>query len=170
MEYNVSDIKYSKNLLNDMLVNIIGVPKKYQGGRSFGGYWSLMNKWMYKDKYDLQYIYYVVKTIHEKEEFYLTYFNNLNTGFIEGALRSKKWIESYNPEEHKLPAGGERDKLLKAGHTIETLPPHLLTREERKQRKETEVAAVNGVTDTDREALVGLLTKAGGVVGDKKRD
>lgn len=162
MEYNDSDIKYSKNLLNDMLIDILGVPKKYIGGRSFGGYWALINKWVYIEKYDLQYVYYVVKSIHYKN-------GKFNVGFLTGALRHEKWIESYDPEKHKLPAGGERDKLLKAGHTIETLPSHLLTREERKQRKDKEVTVVNGVTDGDREALAGLLAKAGGVIGDKKR-
>ena len=165
MEYNDSDIKYAKNLLNDMLVDILGVPKKYQGGRSFGGYWSLINKWIFADKYDLQYVYYVVRSIHYKN----TFIGKLKAGFLEGALRHKKWIESYDPEEHKLPSGGQRDELLKAGHTIKTLPLHLLTREERKRRKDEEVTVVNGVTDEDREALTGLLTKAGGVVGDKNR-
>jgi len=161
MEYNKTDIKYSKNLINDILVSILGVPKKYQGGRSFGGYWSLMNKWIYKDRYDLQYIYFVISRLEKKEM-------KMNTGFVEGALRSSNWIDSYNPEEHKLPAGGQRDKLLNAGHTIETLPAHLLTREERKQRKEVTVEAVSGVTDTQREALTGLLTQTGGAFGSKK--
>ena len=160
MEYNNSDIKYSKNLINDILVSILGVPKKYQGGRSFGGYWSLMNKWIYLEKYDLQYIYFVISRLEKKEM-------KMNVGFVEGALRSKNWIESYNPEEHKLPAGGQRDKLLEAGHTIETLPAHLLTKEERKQRKEVTVQTVQ-VTDTQREALTGLLTQTGGAFGNKK--
>jgi hypothetical protein len=161
MEYNNSDIKYSKNLINDILVSILGVPKKYQGGRSFGGYWSLMNKWLYKDKYDLQYIYFVVSRLENSTL-------KMNTGFVEGALRSKNWIESYNPEEHKLPAGGERDRLLNAGHTIKTLPAHLLTKDERKKRKEETIEAIDGVTDAQREALAGLLTQAGGVFGSKK--
>jgi len=135
VEYNNTDIKYSKNLINDILVSILGVPKKYQGGRSFGGYWSLMNKWIYKDRYDLQYIYFVVSRLEKKEM-------TMNTGFVEGALRSKNWIDAYNPEEHKLPAGGQRDKLLEAGHTIKTLPVHLLTKEERKQKKEETVDTV----------------------------
>lgn len=161
MEYCDTDIKYSKNLINDILVSILGVPKKYQGGRSFGGYWSLMNKWLYKDKYDLQYVYFVVSRLEKKTM-------SMSAGFIEGALRSKNWIEAFNPEEHKLPAGGQRDKLLNAGHTIETLPPHLLTRDERKQRKEETVETVVTVTDKEREALTGLLAQTGGVFGNKK--
>ena len=161
MEYNTSDIKYAKNQINDMLVDILGVPKKYVGGRSFGGYWSLVNKWLFKDKYDLPYIYFVVNRIHYKNVFN----GKTNAGFIEGALRSKNWIESYNAEEHVLPAGGERDKLLGAGHTIETLPSHLLTREERKNRREEEVVPIGGVTDSDREALTSLLRKTGGAFG-----
>ena len=160
MDYNKTDIRYAKNLLNDMLICILGVPKKYVGNRSFGGYWSLMNKWIFVDKYDLAYIYFVVQRLQNKKI-------NMTAGFIEGALRSKNWIKAYDPEEHKLPSGGQRDKLLGAGHTIETLPLHLLTREERKKRKQYEVDRVE-VTDEDRKALSELLTGAGGVIGNRE--
>jgi hypothetical protein len=157
MEYNESDSKYAKNQLNDMLTEILGVPKKYQGKRSFGGYWSLINKWLHKNKYDLGYIYYVVSNIQKRD-------GKHNVGFIEGAFRSEGWIKSYDPEKHRLPSGGDREKLLAAGHTIDTLPAHLLTREERRQRKQKEVTVVN-VTDEDRDSLSEFLSRAGGVVG-----
>ena len=161
MKYSKSDKSYARNQINTMLMNVLGVPKKYVGGSSFAGYWSLLNKWIYKDKYDLQYIYFVVNIINTK---CLKTSMEITAGFLEGALRSKIYINSFNPEEHMLPSGGNREDLLMAGHTVETLPLHLLTREERKQRKQGPQVSGN-VTAEDRQSLTNLLKNGGAVAG-----
>ncbi len=135
---------YAVYEINNMLIVMMSAPKKG------GGFFPLINKWIKTDKYDLQYVYFVISKIFNK---YQKQQINFTVGYIEEAL--KKSVDEYDPERNRLPHSNTREELLNAGLRVENLPHHLLTSEERKNKQKI---YVGGEADVD-----GLKKFLGGI-------
>jgi len=154
MKLNPSET-YATYIINDKLIVILGLPKKSKGvKKNYQGHFSLIFKWLYKDGLDLKYIWYVVNRVYEWKrqsgiKITVGYFN---TAFLENK-------EPYEKQKMYvfLPYSASREEMLKHGHTVESLPFHLLTTKERKQLEED--VPVEDVTDEDREAFREFLRK-----------
>jgi len=156
MDHKTEDVNYAIHEINRMLIDMFGIPKQAQGKKNaFKGYFPIIFKWINKGNFSIGYIYFVVSGLHrryEKKQRPMSY------AYVNGCLGSINFAEKYNPDIHKLPAGGDREGLLKAGYTINNLPVHLLTAEERRQRVEKEGG--NAVaTEEERAGLTEFLEK-----------
>ena len=109
-------------------------------------------KWIYKDKYEVKYIWYVVDRIYKS---FKDTPRQITAGYFNSALKLS--IKQYDPSNIHLPYSASREDLIKHGHTVETLPFHLLTKEERKQREED--VPVEDVTEEDREEFRKFLER-----------
>jgi hypothetical protein len=124
--------------------------KSQQKRKNYQGHFGLIFKWINIFHYDMKYIWFVVNKIYLWwKESGIT----VNAGYFHKVLQVNR--ENYNPDEVHLPYSASREELLKYGHTIKTLPFHLLTKEERKALEE-DVEAVQ-VTDEDRELFCKFL-------------
>ena len=131
--------------MNDKLIEILGLKSKGKR-QNYDGYFSLIFKWIYKDKYDVKYIWYVVDRVYK---WYKESGSIITPGYFNKAFKSN--VKDYDPEKVKLPYSASREECLKHGLTVETLPFHLLTTKERKQR-EADVPSVD-ISEEDREAF-----------------
>lgn len=139
---------YTIYLINDKLIELFGLPKKFRGVKqNYQGYFSLIYKWRNKDKYDLKFIWYVVNQVYMK-------FKHSKDSVTPGYFFTvfKVLADRYDPDEVRLPYSASREECLKYGHTIKTLPFHLLTTKERKER-EADVPPEEDVTERDRRAF-----------------
>lgn len=150
MKLNPSET-YAIYIINDKLIEILGFESKGKR-KNYDGYFSLIFKWLYKDKHDVKYIWYVVDRVYK---WYKESGIKITPGYFYTAFKTNK--KDYNSDEVKLPYSASREECLKHGLTIETLPFHLLTTKERKQR-EADVPTVN-VSEEDREAFREFLGK-----------
>ena len=148
MKLNPSET-YATYIMNDKLIEVLGLPKKYKGKKqNYQGYFSLIFRWFYKDKYDIKYIWYVVDRVYQwKKQSGL----NITVGYFNTAFLTNKDGYEKRKKYIKLPYSASREELIESGHTVESLPFHLLTTKERKER-EQDVPAED-VTDKDREAF-----------------
>lgn len=145
MKLNPSET-YAIYLINDKLIEIFGLPKKHHGKKqNYQGYFSLIFQWINKNKYDVKYIWFVVDRVYKS---FKDSPRKITVGYFNAAFRSNK---DYDPEKVLLPYSASREECLAAGHTVETLPFHLLTTKERKQ-KEVDIP-IDGVTEEDRDAF-----------------
>lgn len=137
---------YAVYLMNDMLIELFGLPKKYRGKKhTYRGHFSLLFKWIRKDKHEIKYIWFVVTSVYQKFKHSGA---KVTPGYFNNAF--KFYEKKYNPDEVYLPYSASREEMLAVGHTIDTLPFHLLTKEERAaQDDEVEV----DITDEDRESF-----------------
>jgi hypothetical protein len=134
--------------INHKLVELFGPPKRSKKlKKGYEGYFSLIYKWLNKEKIDLQYLYFVVSEVYQRFRYVPT---TVTPGYFNTAFGFYK--DRYDPEVNKLPHSGTREELLKAGHTIDTLPFHLLTKEERSSL-EKDIVLEEKITDEDRESL-----------------
>ena len=139
---------YTIYLINDKLIELFGLPKKDRGKKkNYQGHFSLIFKWINKDKHDLKYIWFVVNQVYMK---FKHSSESVTPGYFNVAF--KVFADRYDPDEVKLPYSASREDCLKHGHTIESLPFHLLTTKERKAR-EADVPPEGDVTEEDREAF-----------------
>lgn len=138
---------YTVYLINDRLIELFGLPKKSRGKKqNYQGYFSLIYKWRNKDKYDLKYIWFVVNQVYIKFKHST---DSVTVGYFNVAFKSL--IDRYDPDEIKLPYSASREECLKYGHTVRTLPFHLLTTKERKER-EADIPPED-VSEKDRKAF-----------------
>lgn len=154
MKLNPSET-YAVYIINNKLIEVLGISKKEkEKKKNYQGYFSLIFKWLHKDKYDIKYIWYVVNRVYE---WYKQSGLNITVGYFNTAFLTNK--DDYKKKEKyiELPYSASREECLEHGHTVETLPFHLLTAKERKER-EADVPAVD-VTEGDREAFRKLLGK-----------
>ncbi len=143
---------YTIYLINDKLIELFGLPKKDRGKKkNYQGHFSLIYKWINKDKHDLKYIWFVVNQVYIK---FKHSSKSVTPGYFFTAF--KVFADRYDPDEVKLPYSASREECLKYGHTVETLPFHLLTTKERKER-EADVPPEEDVTEEDRKAFRKLL-------------
>ena len=149
MNLSPSEI-YATYIINDKLIEVMGLPKKNMGKKkNYQGYFSLIYKWIYKDRYEVKYIWFVVNKVYRS---WKDLPRKITPGYFGAVFKSSK---DYNPEEVNLPYSASREECLKYGLTVETLPFHLLTTKERKQLEEDVPA--EDVTDEDRESFRKLL-------------
>jgi hypothetical protein len=145
---NSASETYTIYLINDKLIELFGLPKKTRGTKkNYQGYFSLIFKWINKDKHDLKYIWFVVNQVYMKFKHSP---ESVSPGYFFIAF--KVFADRYDPDEVNLPYSASREDCLKHGHTIESLPFHLLTTKERKAR-EADVPPEEDVTEEDREAF-----------------
>lgn len=154
MKLNPSET-YATYIINDKLIEILGLPKKSKGvKKNYQGHFPLIFKWLYKDKHDIKYIWYVVNRIHV---WWKQSGINITIGYFNTSFKTNK--EGYELQKMyiHLPYSASREDMLAHGHTVESLPFHLLTTKERKQREED--VPVENVTEEDREAFREFLRK-----------
>lgn len=145
MQLSPSEI-YATYIINDKLVEIFGLAKKHVGKKqNYVGYFSLIFKWINKNKYDVRYIWFIVDKVYKS---FKETPRKITVGYFNMVFKSNK---NYNLNKVKLPYSASREECLKHGLTVETLPFHLLVAEERKER-EADVPAKE-VTEEDREAF-----------------
>lgn len=129
------------------------MPLKSHGKRkNYQGYFSTIFMWINRYAYDIKYIWYVISKVYLWwKESGIT----VNVGYFNKALQINK--SKYNEDEVTLPYSASREELLRHGHTVDTLPFHLLTKEERKSLE----GDVDGeqITDADRELFRMFLEK-----------
>lgn len=144
---------YATYIINDKLIEILGLPKKSQGKKqNYQGYFSLIFKWINKDKYDIKYVWFVINRVYKS---WKNSPRKITPGYFNVVFKSL--IDRYDPDEIKIPYSASREELLEHGHTVKMLPFHLLTTKERKQREED--VPVEHVSDEDRKSFRGLLGK-----------
>ena len=144
---NKETLSYVNYSINEMLINMIPTPIKSKKN----GFFSVINKWTRKDGYTIDYVYFVVKSIYEK---FVKTRIKFTLGYFENSL--KKMVDQFDPEVNKVPYCGSREDLLMAGHTVESLPYSLLTKEERKEKKKLFKVEVD-ISDDDRDNLSKFL-------------
>lgn len=155
--YRKEDVSCAIYAINDMLVQMLGVPKKYRGTKNeHRGYFSILYKWIRKERYSIEYVYFVINRVYQK---FLKGGKKVNYGYVYRCL--EVGTKYYDPNKHCLPNGGNRESMLKAGFTIDFLPFHLLTKEEKAARKEMELNTKFEVTEKDKRELKDLLDKIG---------
>jgi hypothetical protein len=152
MNLNLSET-YATYIINDKLIEILGLPKKFRGKkRNYQGYFSLIFKWVYKEKHDVKYIWYVVDRVYKS---WKNLPRKITPGYFNTVFKSSK--DHYDSDKVNLPYSASREELLECGHTVKTLPFHLLTTKERKQREE-DISAEH-VSNEDRKSFRGFLEK-----------
>ena len=137
---------YISSKINYMLDYMIPSPTKK--ARS---YYSTINMWTNIDGYTLDYVYFVVHRVYHKS---MSSHVSYTIGYFRNCL--KDMVDDFDAEINKPPFCGTREELLKAGHTVESLPYDLLTKEEKKVRKEG-TSEEFSVTDEDRASLTAFL-------------
>ena len=140
---------YAMYLVNRMLMEMLPLKSLYKK-KNYQGHFGLIFKWIHQFHYDMKYIWYIVNKVYL---FWKESGAVLNAGYFLTVFRNNR--DSYNPDEINLPYSASREELLKHGHTVDTLPFHLLTKEERKALEED--VESEQVTDEDRELFKKFL-------------
>ena len=150
-EIKKTDYDNAMYAMDKFLRSMVGVPTRYQDNPDkFKGYFSVINLWYKKNGFDIEYIYFVLNNLYER---FNKAHGKVTMGYILGALN--KSVDQYDPEKHKLPSGGDREGMLEAGHTVDTLPYHLKTKEEREATGKK--ILVDGEIGIDSPLLVKLF-------------
>jgi len=62
-KYRKEDVSCAVHSINNMLIEMIGVPKKYIGTKNeYKGHFSKIYKWTKKERYNIQYVYFVIES------------------------------------------------------------------------------------------------------------
>lgn len=115
-----------KSLINYMMIDLLGVPKKYKNNpNEYEGYYRLIGRWQ-KQRYPLKYIYYCLTLA--KDYKYRTK-KNVSVGFIIYLLKTK--YDEYRSIKDKIKISSI-DDLLNSGYSFDMLPTYMLSKAEKR--------------------------------------
>jgi len=139
----------------NMLIEVLGVPKKYRHDPyKYKGYNGFIFK-LIKDGYDIGYVYFVVQKFYEQ---FLGRDKNVSLGYVVNVIKSQNMKDEYNYGAGRLNMT-TRASLLRSGYTVDMLPYYMLNANERGERDKKLNSLGKNVSDSEVNRFKDLLSK-----------